>query len=320
MRGLYPLIQPNQTYELSVDSIHTLYIEESGNPDGIPLLFLHGGPGGGSNAGHRCFYDPERYRMILFDQRGAGRSTPHASLEENTTWTLVKDIEKVRQYLGVEQWVVAGGSWGTTLALCYAISHPGKVLGLILRGIFLGRKEDIRWLYYPDGGAAQIFPEYYQDFIKKLQPTDDIIESYYDTLTNADEVKRLSAAKRWAIWEGRISTLHLKPNVEEYFGDPHLALSLSRIECHYFKHQCFLEENYILDHINAIQQIPGFIIHGRYDVVCKLENAYQLSNAWDNGKLQIVPAAGHASIEPAIADALCRASDLMADFLKEDKL
>lgn len=317
MRGPYPMIQPNRTWSFDTEDGHKIYVEESGNPDGIAVLFCHGGPGGASVASHRCFYDPELYRIIIFDQRGCGKSTPHASVENNTTWDLLKDIETIREKLRIERWVVTGGSWGSTLALVYAINHPDRVLGLILRGIFLSRHEDYQWLYGRRGGAAQMFPDYYSDFNALIEDAADgeEMQAYYKMLTGENEIERLHAAKVWSVWEGKISTLKTSPDAEVHCSETHSALSLARLECHYFVNHSFMVDNFILENIKKIDDIPGYIIHGRYDVVCKLENAYTLDKHWSNGKLQVIPCAGHSGFEPAIADALCRASDEMAAFL-----
>lgn len=313
MPGLYPPLLSYHHYRLDVGDGHTLYVEESGNPDGIPVVYLHGGPGGGCSSAHRRFFDPNRYRIILFDQRGAGRSEPHASLEENTIWKLVDDIEFIREHLGIENWVVSGGSWGSTLALVYAINHSHRVQALLLRGIFLGRNQDIDWLYREGGGAPQIFPDYHKDFMQPLGGTEkDPIAAYYTLLTCNNELLRLQAAKAWTLWEGRISSLRTPPDVERRYGDTHLALAMSRIECHYFFNHCFFEENYILDNVQALAGIPGVIIHGRYDIVCKLENATSLHQAWPDSELQIVPESGHSAGEPGISRAMCLASDRIA--------
>jgi len=226
---LFPAIQQSKTWRLPVSDLHTLYIEESGNPDGVPVVFLHGGPGGSCEPGHRRFFDPESYRIILFDQRGSGKSRPHASLEENTTWDLVADLEKIRDFLEIEKWVVFGGSWGSTLALAYAQTHPQQVLGLILRGIFLARDEDVNWFF--NGQAARILPEAWQHFIDPIPQAerDDIIAAYYQRLTSSNEIVRMGAAKAWSIWEGSSVTLLPDKNVVDHFSDPHIALSIARI-------------------------------------------------------------------------------------------
>lgn len=314
MRTLYPAISPYSEQRLRVDTIHELYIEESGNPHGVPVLFLHGGPGSGTEAYHRCFFDPLRYRIILFDQRGCGRSTPHACLDDNTTQLLVQDIEQIRQHLGISQWLLFGGSWGSTLALVYAETHPEKVLGLVLRGIFLCRPEEIQWFYQQ--GASRLFPDYWQDYLAPIaeQERDDLLSAYYRRLTSGDEQQRLSAAKAWSLWEGCTSTLLPSEQVRAHFVSPATALSLARIECHYFMHDSFLEPNQILRNVNAIKDLPAVIVHGRYDVVCPLENAWQLHQRWPNSRLDIVAGAGHSASEKGIVDALVRATD---DFAAE---
>ena len=314
MRSLYPAIKPYSLHRLSVDDTHELYIEESGNPQGIPVLFLHGGPGAGTEPYHRCFFNPQLYRIILFDQRGSGRSTPHACIDANTTQSLVQDIEAIRSYLEVDKWLVFGGSWGSTLALVYAETHPDKVLGLVLRGIFLCRPEEIHWFYQE--GASRIFPDYWQDFIKPIseEGRGSLLSSYYKQLTSDDEWQQLTAAKAWSLWEGRTSTLLPSEKVRSHFVSPSVALSLARIECHYFMHDSFLEPNQILRDISALADIPGVIVHGRYDVVCPMQSAWQLHQAWPNSRLNIIPGAGHSASEPGIVDALVRATD---DFAKQ---
>ena len=320
MRGLFPAIQPNRCEFFDRDNGHRIYVEESGNPDGIPVVYCHGGPGGGSHGVHRRFYDPEIYRIVLFDQRGCGKSTPHAGLSHNDTWALVADMEYIRERLNIDKWVVTGGSWGSTLSMVYAINHPERVMGLILRGIFLARKQDYDWLYNPDGGAAQLFPDYYEDFRAPVAAkTEPVLPAYHKLLTSENEIERLHAAKCWATWEGRISTLKTHPDAHIRCSETHTALSLARLECHYFVNHCFMEVGYIVDNIQVIKDIPGFIIHGRYDVVCKLENAHTLDKHWPNGQLQVVPAAGHSGLEAPMADALCKASDAMADFVNKQE-
>lgn len=308
MRSLYPPIEPYQTHELNVDDRHTIYIEEVGTLNGIPALFLHGGPGSGCETYHRQFFDPNKYRVVLFDQRGAGRSTPHADLTNNTTQDLVADIEKIRELLGIEQWVVFGGSWGSTLALVYAQTHPERVAGLILRGIFLCRQQEIEWFY--QSGADKIFPDYWQDFIAPIPENErgNMVAAYYKQLTSDDELTRTRAAKAWSMWEGRTATIQPKPAVLFHFGDVHVALSLARIECHYFMHQSFLRDNQILNDVDKLKDIPGIIVQGRYDMICPMQSAWQLHQAWSMSDLYIVPDAGHAASEVGITDALLKAT------------
>ncbi|MDH3220727.1 MAG: prolyl aminopeptidase [Gammaproteobacteria bacterium] len=312
---LFPAIQPGQTWRFPVSDLHTLYIEECGNPKGVPVVFLHGGPGGSCEPGHRRFFNPESYRIILFDQRGSGKSRPHASLEHNTTWDLVDDLEKIRELLHIERWVVFGGSWGSTLALAYAQTHPDRVLGLILRGIFLARDADVCWFF--NGNAARIFPEAWEHFIEPIpeDERDDIIAAYYRRLTSDNEIVRMGAAKAWSIWEGSSVTLLPDKNVVDHFSDPHIALSIARIECHYFINKCFLEPNQLIDHMDRIAHIPGFIVHGRYDMVCPIDQAYLLKQHWENAQLKIISDAGHAVTEHGISKALVNCCNSMLEIV-----
>lgn len=312
---LFPAIQPGKTWRYAVSEIHSLYIEECGNPDGVPIVFLHGGPGGSCEPSHRRFFDPERYRIILFDQRGCGKSRPHASLEHNTTWDLVADLEKIRLLLDIESWVVFGGSWGSTLALAYAETHPERVKGLILRGIFLTREQDIQWFY--QGGAARFFPEAWEDFIEPipLQERDNLIAAYYKRLTSENEIVRMGAAKAWSIWEGSSATLLPDKNVVDYFSDPRIALSIARIECHYFNHQSFLTPNQLLENAHLLKDIPGFIVHGRYDMICPVDQAITLHQHWPVSELMIIDNAGHAIAEKGISQALVHCCNRMLKLL-----
>ncbi|WP_319782765.1 prolyl aminopeptidase [Oceanisphaera sp. IT1-181] len=313
MRSLYPSITPYQQHQLKVSDRHTLYVEESGNPLGIPVLLVHGGPGAGTSGEHRRFFDPESYRIILFDQRGAGQSQPHAELADNHTQALIADMEQIRTTLGVESWLVFGGSWGATLALCYAIEHRDRVRGLVLRGLFLAREQDLNWLYQPEGGAAQVFADYYQDFLTPLDgETRHLLTHYYRLLTSSNELARLNAARAWAIWEGRISTLQPRIDAIEHYGQAHDALALARIESHYFINHCFIEENHIIRQVEKLRGLPAVLIHGRYDMICKPAAALELAEHWPELNLQIVPGAGHSAFEPSIIDALVKATDQMA--------
>ncbi|GHA14086.1 prolyl aminopeptidase [Oceanisphaera arctica] len=313
MRTLYPSIGAHRQQWLSVSPRHRLYVEESGNPLGIPVVLVHGGPGAGTSGEHRRFFDPECYRIILFDQRGAGQSEPHAELADNHTQALIADMEQIREALNIDSWLVFGGSWGSTLALCYAIDHPERVKGLVLRGLFLGRQQDLHWLYQPDGGAAQLFPDYYRDFLVPLEgDARHLLSRYYRLLTSSNELARLNAARAWAIWEGRIATLLPRTDAEAYYGEAHAALALARIECHYFINNCFIEENYIIRHLEKVRNIPAVLVHGRYDAICKLGGAVSLTEHWPELMLQIVPGAGHSAFEPGIIDALVKATDQMA--------
>lgn len=310
MRTLYPPIEPNQTGFLTVDSIHTLYYEESGNPDGQPILFLHGGPGSGIEAKHRRFFDPAYYRIILFDQRGAGRSVPHACLENNTTWHLVEDIEKLREHLHINTWIVFGGSWGSTLALTYAIQHPKAISALIVRGIFLCRHKELRWFY--QYGAHHLFPDIWELFLKPIPEDErvDLIQAYYAKLTSQDTKIRQEAAFAWTAWEA--ATLRLLFDQElflSFTADDH-ADALARIECHYFINKAFFPtDNWILENVDKIRHIPTTIIHGRYDIICPLENAWDLHRLLPQSQFFIVPDAGHAGSEPGILHQLIEATD-----------
>lgn len=316
MRQLYPDIKPYKTQHLNVDAPHVLYVEESGNPKGIPVLFVHGGPGAGCEPYHRRFFDPDVYRIILFDQRGAGRSTPHAELEKNTTQDLVADMELIREALDINRWVLFGGSWGSTLSLVYAETHVDRVMALIVRGIFLCRKKEIQWFY--QHGADRIFPDYWQDFLQPIPENerDNMLKAYYQRLTGANEIAQMKAAKAWSIWEGRTATLKPNKNVVDHFGSAHTALSLARIECHYFMHNSFLEENQILNNASKLQNIPGVIVQGRYDLICPMESAWELHQAWPKAELKIIADAGHSATEPGTIDALMNAADTMANLLK----
>lgn len=306
MLNLYPDIEPYARHRLAVDEPHELYLEESGNPDGIPVLVVHGGPGGGCEDYHRRFFDAERFRIILMDQRGAGRSTPLAELEGNSTDTLVQDMETIRQFLGIDRWLLFGGSWGSTLSLVYAEAYPERVLGLVLRGIFLCRPRDIQWFYQE--GASRVFPDYWQDFLAPIPEDErhDMVTAYYRRLTSANELEQIQAAKAWSIWEGRCATLHPNPKVVEHFGHPHVAIALARIECHYFMNNAFLEPDQIVRDAGRLADIPGVIVHGRYDMVCPLDNALALHRAWPEAELHIIRDAGHSASGPAIVDALLR--------------
>ncbi|PCJ41659.1 MAG: prolyl aminopeptidase [Moraxellaceae bacterium] len=312
MMILYPDIKPYREQRFETSSNHVLHIEESGNKDGIPILFLHGGPGSACEPFHRRFFDPEKYRIILFDQRGCGRSTPHASVENNTTHDLVEDIERIRVELDIESLVLFGGSWGTTLALIYAQKYPANVSAMILRGVFLARQRDLDWLY--KDGANRIFPDAWEEFIKLIPASErnNILSAYQKILAGNNELARMAAAKAWSAWEGHCATLRPNITVMDHFAEPHTALSMARMEVHYFSNKAFIEENQVLDNMGLITHIPGIIIHGRYDMVCPLENAMSLHNHWNESELQIIRDAGHASSEAGIVDALVRATDSMA--------
>jgi len=297
---------------VSVSDGHSLYVEECGKADGLPVVFVHGGPGAACESYHRQFFNPEIYRIILFDQRGCGRSTPHASLQGNTTQALVSDMEVIRTTLGIERWLVFGGSWGSTLGLVYAETHPEYVLGLILRGIFLCRPRDVHWFYQE--GASYLLPDLWQDFLKPIPDAErqDMVSAYYRRLTGDDEIAMLAAAMAWSLWEGRASTLLPKAAVVDHFGHTKTALSLARIECHYFMNDSFLLPDQILKDASRLKNIPGVIVHGRYDVVCPLEQAWLLHQAWPQSRLQVIQDAGHSATEQGIVDALVTITDQFA--------
>ena len=315
MHILYPDIQPYVSHTLAVEPPHQLHVEECGNPHGIPVLFVHGGPGAGCEPYHRRFFNPEHYRIVLFDQRGCGRSAPHASLEGNTTQALVEDIEAIRTHLGIERWLLFGGSWGSTLSLVYAETHPEQVLGLVLRGIFLCRRHEIDWFYQQ--GASRLFPDYWQDYLAPIPEAErgEMVSAYYRRLSSDNEMERMAAAKAWSLWEGRTSTLKPSQAVVDHFANPYTALSLARIECHYFMHDTFLEPNQILRDAARLKGIPGVIVHGRYDVVCPVENAWELHQAWPESTLKIIADAGHSASEPGTINALVQAADDFAEQL-----
>lgn len=310
MRTLYDEIEPYHQDMLKVSDIHTIYYEESGNPQGKPVVFVHGGPGGGTDPFQRRFFDPQAYRIILFDQRGCGRSTPFACLEENTTWDLVADMEKIREHLHIERWVVFGGSWGSTLSLAYAQKHPNRTVALVLRGIFLCRPKEIRWFYQE--GADAIYADVWENYLNLIPEAEhgDMLSAYHRRLTSEDEAVRLAAAYAWSVWEGSTSKLLPSQSLIDDFGDPAKAVPLARIECHYFMNNAFFPtDNYLIENIEAIRHIPAVIVQGRYDVVCPMMSAWALHRAWPEAKLEIVKDAGHSATEPGIVDGLVRATD-----------
>ncbi len=313
MQGLFPEIQPYDVGRLSVDEVHTIYYEQCGNPEGKPALFVHGGPGGGSNPAHRRFWDPAVYRIILFDQRGCGRSTPHAELRNNTTWHLVDDIERLRVHLGIDRWQLFGGSWGSTLSLAYAERYPARVTELVLRGIFLLRRREILW-YYQEG-ASRIFPDAWEDFIAPI-PADergDMVGAYYKRLTSGDPEIRIPAARAWSMWEGSTSRLIPDPGLITRTGETGFAEAFARIECHYFVNGGFFDEDtHLLDEAARIAHLPCTIVQGRYDVVCPAESAFMLHRALPKSQLEIVPDAGHSALEPGITLSLVAATEAFA--------
>ena len=305
---LYPEIVPYNTGMLELDGRHRIYFEESGNPTGVPVLFLHGGPGAGAAAAHRRFFDPAHYRIVIFDQRGAGRSQPLGELADNTTPLLIADIEKLREMLGIDRWLVFGGSWGSTLALAYAEAHPERCSGLILRGIFLCRKSEIDWFLY---GLRNVFPEAWRAFTDPIPEAErgNLLEAYHRRLTDPDPAVHMPAARAWGTYEGSCSTLLPSPETVAYFAGDVVALGLARIEAHYFRNNIFLPENSLLDNIQRIRHIPGVIVQGRYDAVCPIVSADDLHRAWPEAQYQVIPDAGHSAWEPGICAALVRACE-----------
>jgi len=307
---LYPPIEPYNTGRLQVSPVHEIYFEESGNPSGKPVVFLHGGPGGGSDPKQRRFFHPEKYRIVNFDQRGCGKSTPYASLEANTTWDLVADIEKIREHLGIERWQVFGGSWGSTLALAYSEAHPERVTELVLRGIFLLRYAEIRWLY--QHGASEIFPDCWQAYrdVIPIDERDDYLRAYHQRLTGTDQRAALEAARAWSVWEA--STSFLRSNLDNIkkWGEDQFALAVARIECHYFVNRGFLRsETQLLDDVARIRHIPTTIVQGRYDIVCPATSAWDLHRVWPEADFRMVPDTGHSAFEPGNIHELVSATD-----------
>lgn len=306
----FPEIEPYRTGYLRVSDLHNLYYEEVGNPNGKPVVFLHGGPGGGVQPASRQFFDPDFYRVILFDQRGAGKSQPYAELRENTTWDLVSDIEKIREHLGIERWLVFGGSWGSTLSLAYAVTHPERVIGLILRGIFLCRKLEIDWFYQE--GASFIYPDAWEKYLAPIpaEERDDLVAAYYRRLTSEDETTRVEAAKAWSVWEASTSHLYQDPAAMESYENPEKAVAFARIECHYFINRAFFDsEQFLLERAKTINHIPTRIVQGRYDIVCPARSAWDLSKSMPAADLRITPDCGHAGSEPANLRELLQATE-----------
>lgn len=310
MKQMYPEIEPYSTGFLKVSDLHTIYFEEAGNPKGKPVVFLHGGPGGGIIANYRRYFNPEKWRIILFDQRGCGQSKPFAELRDNTTWDLVADIEKLRNHLSIARWSVFGGSWGSTLALSYAIKHPDSVTELFLRGIFLLRKKEIDWFYQE--GCSKIYPDAWEEYVKPIpqEERNDFVSAFYKRLTSEDVNVRKTAAKAWSIWEGSTSKLIPDSDVVARFGEDEFADAFARIECHYFINKGFFpEDNFLLNNIDKIRHIPTVIVQGRYDVVCPAESAWDLHRAFPEAEFYMIPDAGHSLSEKGITDALVRATD-----------
>lgn len=314
MPELYPPIKPYREGKLQVSDLHTIHYEESGNPQGKPVVLLHGGPGGGCIPVYRQYFNPEKWRLIMFDQRGCGQSIPHAELRENTTWDLVNDIEKLRQHLNIEKWVVFGGSWGSTLSLAYSQTHPSRCTGLILRGIFMLRQKELRWFYQE--GASYIFPDAWSEYVKPIpiEERDDMLTAYYQRLTSADTQIQLEAARAWSIWEGSTSKLFPDPELMQKFGNYEFATAFARIECHYFMNKGFFEtEDQLLLNVDRIRHIPAVIVQGRYDVVCPMISAWELHCAWPEAEFIVIGDAGHSMMEPGICSALIAATDKFAD-------
>lgn len=305
---LYPEIEPHGQGRLPLDEIHTMYWEESGNPSGIPVIFLHGGPGAGSTPAHRRFFDPAYYRIVIYDQRGAGRSTPLGEIRENTTPHLINDLELLRQHLEIDRWLVFGGSWGSTLAIAYGEAHPEHCLGFILRGIFLCRKQEIDWFLY---GLRNLFPEAWRVLVAPLSINErnDILAAYYQRLMSPDPAIHLPAARTWSTYEGSCSTLLPNPATISYFASDTVALGLARMEAHYFSHNIFLPENALLKNVHKLHNIPATIVQGRYDAVCPIVSADDLHQAWPQAAYIIIDDAGHSAWEPGIQSALVRATD-----------
>jgi proline iminopeptidase len=313
LKSLFPARQPYRTGRLRVSSLHTLHFEECGNPKGKPVVFLHGGPGGGVSPMHRRYFDPRKWRIVLFDQRGCGKSTPHAELRENTTWDLVEDTEKLRRHLGIDRWVVFGGSWGSTLALAYAQTHPHRCKGLVLRGIFMLRRSELLWFYQE--GASHLFPDAWEKYLAPIPKRErgDLIRAYYKRLTSSSRKTRLDAARAWSIWEGSTSRLIPDEDLIRRSGRARFAEAFARIECHYFVNHGFLKpDTQLLDDVARIRDIPAVIVQGRYDVVCPMRSAWDLHRAWPEAKLVVVPDAGHAMTERGIRSALIKETDRMA--------
>jgi len=309
-RTLYPDIEPYDTGFLQVSPLHRVYYEQCGNPQGKPVVFLHGGPGAGCNPKTRRFFDPQRYRIVLFDQRGCGRSSPHAELTDNTTWHLVADIERLREHLGIARWQVFGGSWGSTLALAYPQMHPNVVTELVLRGIFMLRRWELEWFY--QRGCDAIFPDAWEEYLKPIPEVErgDLMSAYYRRLTSSDADQRLAAARAWSIWEGATSFLYQDPAHIASSGEDEFALAFARIECHYFVHGGFFDsDDQLLRNVHRLRSIPAVIVQGRYDIVCPLRSAWDLHRAWPEAGLRIVADAGHSALEPGITHELIAATD-----------
>jgi proline iminopeptidase len=312
--ALFPAIEPYNSGYLDVGDGHSVYFEECGNPQGKPCLFVHGGPGGGAGAMARRFFDPARYRIVLFDQRGCGRSRPHAHLEANTTWHLVADMERLRRELAIERWLVFGGSWGSTLSLAYAQSHPGAVSELVLRGIFLLRRREIDWFY--QHGASELYPDAWERYLAPIPEDErgDLVKAFHRRLLSEDREERLAAARAWSVWEASTSFLYPQQQFISALGEADAALAMARIECHYFVNRGFFDsETQLLEGIDRIRHIPAVIVQGRYDVVCPPTTAWDLHRRWPEADLQLIPDAGHSAFDGGNAEALVAATNRFAD-------
>ena len=317
MVPLYPHIKPHARHHLKVDDLHEVYVDESGSIEGIPVVSVHGGPGSGCEFNSRRFFNPEKYRIVLFDQRGAGRSLPYTSLINNTLPNLVEDMEKIRIFLGIEKWLISGGGWGATLGLAYAESFPDRVLGMILRGVFLGRQRDIDWIYAD--GTSRYYPDHWEDFIaptlnweftpRKKRAHYDI---YHDLMMQENELARMSAAKTWSKWEAYASTVHPSSRLVRHFSDGRRAYARCLISTYYFRNACFLDPNQLLENARVLSEIPGILVHGRFDCISPMDSSHELRRAWPNAQLYVVREAGHSATEPAMIDALIRATDDMS--------
>ena len=314
MKQLYPKIEPYNQFDLKVSDLHTIHVEESGNINGKPVIFLHGGPGGGIEPVYRQYFDPEKWRIIVFDQRGCGQSTPHAELQENTTWDLIADIEKIRQHLEIDKWVIFGGSWGSTLSLSYAITHPDRCKALVLRGIFMIRKKEINWFY--QDGTSNIYPDAWEHYLRPIPEDErhDLVAAYYKRLTSNDDSVRIEAAKAWSIWEASTSKLIQSEESIHAFEDAKVAEAFARIECHYFTNRGFFDtDEWLLENVDKIRHIPTVIVQGRYDVVCPMISAWELHRAFPEADFEIVQDAGHSMTEKGIAAKLVEYTDTFSE-------
>lgn len=314
MKQLYPKIEPYNQFDLKVSDLHTIHVEESGNINGKPVIFLHGGPGGGIEPVYHQYFDPEKWRIIIFDQRGCGQSTPHAELQENTTWDLIADIEKIRQHLEIDKWVVFGGSWGSTLSLSYAITHPDRCKALVLRGIFMIRKKEINWFY--QDGTSNIYPDAWEHYLRPIPEDErhDLVAAYYKRLTSNDDSVRIEAAKAWSIWEASTSKLIQSEESIHAFEDAKVAEAFARIECHYFTNRGFFDtDEWLLENVDKIRHIPTVIVQGRYDVVCPMISAWELHRAFPEADFEIVQDAGHSMTEKGIAAKLVENTDKFSE-------